>query len=172
MRRPSSERGLVVLLAGSDLFVSAIQGGSVGSLVDGTYGQIRLFSNGSYSYTANKTAADTLDDGDTVTDSFTYTVSDDANNTDTATITITVRGINDPITAVNDTDAVDEDQSISRGISSSKELDHDDTDPDGSDSSHNHDVCCALLPKRERTVQRNLCFGNNSRFHRPWLTKR
>ena len=146
---------------GSDLFVSAIQGGSVGSLVDGTYGQLRLYSNGSYTYTANKDAADTLDDGDTVSDSFTYTVSDDANNTDTATITITVRGINDPITAVNDTDAVFEDQSISRGISSSKELDHDDTDPDGSDSSGSFTIT-AIRTGRESSSSGNVTGTVNS----------
>ncbi len=140
---------------GSDLFVSAIQGGSVGSLVDGTYGQIRLYSNGSYTYTANKDAADTLDDGDTVTDSFTYTVSDDGNNTDTATITITVRGINDPITAVNDTDAVDEDKSITRSTSSSQELDHDDTDPDGDDASGSFTIT-AIRTGRESSSSGNV----------------
>ena len=42
-----------------------------------------------------------------VTDVFTYTVKDDADkNASTATLTITVTGINDDITAVNDTDAV------------------------------------------------------------------
>ena len=146
---------------GSSLFVSAIQGGSVGSLVNGTYGQIRLYSNGSYSYFANKSAADTLDEGDTVTDSFTYTVSDNANNTDTATITITVRGINDPITAVNDTDEVFEDQSISRGISSSKELDHDDTDPDGSDSSGSFTIT-AIRTGRESSSSGNVTGTVNS----------
>ena len=119
---------------GSALSVSAISGGSLGSAVNGTYGQLTLYSNGSYSYSANKTAADTLDPGDTATDTFTYTVSD-GTNSDTATITITIAGINDSITAVNDTDAVNEDATINRSTSDSQELDHDDTDPDGDDAS-------------------------------------
>ncbi len=119
---------------GSDLYVSAINGGSLGSAVNGTYGQLTLYSNGSYSYTANKTAADTLDPGDTATDTFTYTVTD-GSDTANANITITIAGINDPITAVNDTDAVNEDATINRSVSDSQELDHDDTDPDGDDAS-------------------------------------
>ena len=57
--------------------------------------------------------------GDTVTDTFTYTVDDQsgATDTDTATLTITITGVNDPITAVNDTDAVNEDATINRSTS-------------------------------------------------------
>ena len=116
------------------LTVSAISGGSLGSAVTGSYGQITLYSNGSYSYVANQDAADALDPGDTVTDTFTYTVSD-GTDTDTATITITIAGLNDDITAVNDTDAVNEDKTISRSTSDVQELDHDDSDPDGDDAS-------------------------------------
>ncbi|MDC3143526.1 Ig-like domain-containing protein [Pelagibacteraceae bacterium] len=116
------------------LTVSAISGGSLGSAVTGSYGQLTLYSNGSYSYVANQDAADALDPGDTVTDTFTYTVSD-GTDTDTATITITIAGLNDDITAVNDTDAVNEDKTISRSTSDVQELDHDDTDPDGDDAS-------------------------------------
>jgi VCBS repeat-containing protein len=112
---------------GDTLTVSAISGGSLGSALTGTYGQITLYSNGSYSYVANQDAADALDPGDTVTDTFTYTVSD-GTDTDTATITITIAGLNDDITAVNDTDAVNEDKTISRSTSDAQELDHDDTD--------------------------------------------
>ena len=43
--------------------------------------------------------------------------------------------MNDPITAVNDTDAVNEDATINRSTSNTQELDHDDTDPDGDDVS-------------------------------------
>ena len=44
--------------------------GSVGSALTGTYGQLTLNSNGSYSYAANQSAADALDAGDTVYDYF------------------------------------------------------------------------------------------------------
>ena len=48
---------------------------------------------------------DALDAGDTVTDIFNYTVSDGQGETDIATITITIVGINDAPTAVADTDS-------------------------------------------------------------------
>jgi len=119
---------------GDSLTVSAISGGSLGSALNGTYGQLTMSANGSYTYTANRDAADPLDPGDTVTDTFTYTVSD-GTDTDTATLEITITGVNDPITAVNDTDAVNEDATINRSTSDSQELDHDDTDPDADDAS-------------------------------------
>ncbi len=119
---------------GDSLTVSAISGGSLGSALNGTYGQLTMSANGSYTYTANRDAADPLDPGDTVTDTFTYTVSD-GTDTDTASLTITITGVNDPITAVNDTDAVNEDATINRSTSDSQELDHDDTDPDADDAS-------------------------------------
>ncbi len=97
---------------GSDLIVSAINGGSLGSPVDGTYGQLTLFSNGSYSYSANKDAANELDASDTETDTFTYTVSD-GSDTATATITITVAGVNDAPVGAADTGYIKEDGTLS-----------------------------------------------------------
>ena len=44
--------------------------GTVGSALTGTYGQLTLNSNGSYTYVANQAAAEALDAGDVVTDSF------------------------------------------------------------------------------------------------------
>ena len=70
-----------------------------------------LNSNGSYTYTADQAAADALDAGDTATDVFTYTVSD-GSASDNATLTITVTGINDDPVAVNDTDSVNEDETV------------------------------------------------------------
>ena len=58
-------------------------------------------ADGTYTYVADQDAADALDAGDTVTDSFTYTISD-GTSTDTATLIITVTGVNDPTTAQND----------------------------------------------------------------------
>ena len=75
---------------GDSLTVSAISGGSLGSALDGNYGQLTLSADGSYTYNANKDLADPLDPGDTVTDTFTYTVSDGNGGTDTATLTITI----------------------------------------------------------------------------------
>ena len=86
--------------------------GSLGSALTGTYGQLTLNSNGSYSYVANQAAADALDAGDTAYDYFNYTVSD-GTQTDTAVITIIVKGINDDVVAVNDYGVVTENSSIS-----------------------------------------------------------
>ena len=119
--------------------------GTVGSALTGTYGQLTLNSNGSYSYAANQSAADALDAGDTVYDYFNYTVSDGA-ATDTAVITITVIGINDDVTAVDVFGVVTEDATLtvtngeSQNLSGSYDT-HDehsgdisanDTDPDAS----------------------------------------
>ena len=76
---------------------------------------------------------DALDAGDIVTDTFNYTVSDGQGETDIATITITIVGINDAPTAVDDTDTitasgtVDDEDSAGTLIS-------DDSDPDDSAS--------------------------------------
>ncbi len=120
---------------GDTLEVGSISGGSLGSPLNGTYGQLTMSADGSYTYEANRDDADPLDPGDTVTDTFTYTVTDNNGGDDTATLTITITGVNDPITAVNDTDAVNEDATINRSTSDSQELDHDDTDPDADDAS-------------------------------------
>ena len=47
--------------------------GSVGSGLAGTYGTLTLNSTGSYAYVADLDAADAIDDGETVVDSFNYT---------------------------------------------------------------------------------------------------
>ena len=88
--------------------------GTVGSALTGTYGQLTLNANGSYTYVANQSAADDLDAGDVVYDYFNYTVSDGNGGTDIAVITITVIGINDTPVAVNDTDSVVEDGSVTK----------------------------------------------------------
>ena len=78
---------------------------TVGAALTGTYGQLTLNSNGSYTYVANQDAADALDSGDVVTDSFNYTVSD-GTVTDIAVIEITVIGINDSPVADDETGSI------------------------------------------------------------------
>jgi VCBS repeat-containing protein len=89
-------------------------------------------ANGTYTYVADQSAADDLDAGDTATDSFTYTISD-GDDTDTATLILTVTGVNDAPVAVNDTDAVNEDATVTRTTGSSL-LMADDSDADDDDS--------------------------------------
>ena len=85
--------------------------GTVGQALTGTYGQLTLNANGSYTYAANQTAADALDAGDIVTDTFNYTVSD-GTDTDIGTITITVLGINDDPVAQDDVGVIVEDGTL------------------------------------------------------------
>ena len=68
--------------------------GTVGAALTGTYGQLTINSNGSYSYAANQSAADALDPGDVAYDYFTI-------NSDTDVV-ITVIGINDTPSADNE----------------------------------------------------------------------
>ena len=70
------------------------------------YGSLTLNANGSYSYVANN--AESLDVGETVTDVFTFTVTDTQSATTTATLTITVIGTNDLPTSANATVYVNE----------------------------------------------------------------
>ena len=79
--------------------------------VTGTYGTLTIGSDGSYEYVADQSAADDLDSGDSVTDVFTYTLSD-GTATDTATLTITVLGVNDAPVAQNDVGYIQEGKTL------------------------------------------------------------
>ncbi len=107
---------------------------TLGQPLTGTYGQLTLNANGSYSYSANQSAADELDAGDTVTDVFNYTVSDGNGGTDIATITITIHGANDTPVAVDDTDSVEVNETTTATDGSENDVLMDDTDADDSAS--------------------------------------
>ena len=64
---------------------------------------------------------------------FVYEVSDGNSGSDTANITITITGINDPVVATDDTDSVNEDASVTKTGAQDDVLD-DDTDADASAS--------------------------------------
>ena len=117
---------------GSNSAVSSGTNQSNGTSITGTLGTLVVGANGSYTYVADQSAADDLDASDTATDSFTYTISD-GTATDTATLIITVTGINDAPAAVNDTDAVNEDATVTR-TSGDNLLMADDSDADDDDS--------------------------------------
>ncbi len=80
--------------------------GTVGSALAGQYGSLTLNADGSYSYVIdndNAAVQALRQNSDTLTDTFTYQVTDAAGLSDTATLTITVRGANDAPVAVDDT---------------------------------------------------------------------
>ncbi|NWO04276.1 MAG: tandem-95 repeat protein [Alteromonadaceae bacterium] len=71
--------------------------GNVGSAVTGTYGSATVNDDGSYRYALDNTNPDVqaLAVGETLTDTFSYTATDDQGGTSTTTLTITVNGSND-----------------------------------------------------------------------------
>ena len=70
------------------------QASNVGLLVSGTYGDVVISDDGTYIYYANA-SVDPLQDGDSVTDQFTFTVTDSLGHSETTTLTINVAGGND-----------------------------------------------------------------------------
>ncbi len=86
--------------------------GTVNNALAGKYGTLTLNSNGSYVYVTSPAATDTLYSGETVTDIFTYTISDGNGGTDAAQLVITITGTNDAPVAVNDAGAVNENATL------------------------------------------------------------
>ncbi|RVA13708.1 hypothetical protein EN932_07655, partial [Mesorhizobium sp. M7A.F.Ca.US.002.01.1.1] len=94
----------------AQLSVSAVTGGTVGSALAGSYGSVTINGDGSYNYViddANPTV-DALNVGGSLTDSFTYTVSDGQGGTSSTTLTITIHGTDDAPVAVADTGSANE----------------------------------------------------------------
>ena len=107
--------------------------------VTGTYGTLTIYDDGEYSYNANNAEAVTKDA--TVTDTFVYEIMDDADkNASTANLVITIIGANDAITAVDDTDSVNEGEAVTRGPTSEYSLDYDDTDIDSGNTYLTHQI--------------------------------
>ncbi len=95
--------------------------------IAGLKGDITISNNGDdVTYNPNG-QFESLDVGETDTDTFGYTVSDGNGGSDTATVTVTINGVNDLPIAVDDTDSTDEDTLVSVSV-----LGNDD-DPDDSD---------------------------------------
>ncbi|MBL8799737.1 MAG: tandem-95 repeat protein [Planctomycetia bacterium] len=90
---------------------------------------VTVAADGSYTYDPCAVAAfNALAEGATARDSFTYTIGDGRGGFATATVFVTVLGVNDPPQAANDSSSVDEDRTLeilASGILSN------DTDPDG-----------------------------------------
>ena len=74
----------------ADKTVTSIEGGTLGQPVSGTYGELTLKADGSYSYKLNSGVD--VPKGSTVTETFTYTITDADGDTSEATLTITIRG--------------------------------------------------------------------------------
>jgi VCBS repeat-containing protein len=106
--------------AGDTRVVSAVAfgatGGSLGTGLNGTYGTLTLNADGSYSYVANRPAAEALTAGQVVTEAFNVTVRDTAGATSTSTLTFTITGSNDlPTITGTATGSVREDVTLATG---------------------------------------------------------
>ncbi|MFN5710006.1 MAG: cadherin domain-containing protein, partial [Planctomycetota bacterium] len=91
--------------AGDTKTVTGVAAGTVGSAsgnvaanVTGTYGSINISASGAYTYTVDNSNAAVQalrTSGNTLTDTFTYTMRDAAGLTSTTQVTITIQGAND-----------------------------------------------------------------------------
>ncbi|PHS27247.1 MAG: hypothetical protein COA83_01630, partial [Methylophaga sp.] len=72
--------------------------GGVALSIAGTYGSVVINANGSYTYTLDNsnTTVQGLDDLEAVTDTFSYTITDQDGDSSTTTLVITVNGTNNP----------------------------------------------------------------------------
>jgi len=77
--------------------VSALSGGTLGVAKAGSYGYLMLGANGAFTYTLDGSlnAVQALAVGQTLTETFTYTVADAVGLTASTTLTITITGAND-----------------------------------------------------------------------------
>jgi VCBS repeat-containing protein len=90
--------------------VLTVNGGSASSASGAA---VSMAPDGTFTYDPTGVASlQALASGDSVTDTFAYTVSDGLGGTDAATVTITIAGVNDAPTASDDAAATDEDTPI------------------------------------------------------------
>ena len=87
-------------------------GVGVATVLNGSYGQLKMAADGGYSYslyTSGATVAElkALDVGESRTDTFSYQIKDGDKDTSSTTLTFTVNGVNDPPTITKVNDALD-----------------------------------------------------------------
>ncbi|PKB14783.1 T1SS-143 domain-containing protein [Novosphingobium kunmingense] len=87
-----------------------VTAGTLGAPLQGTYGSLTIDAQGNYSYALDNgnILVQSLDDGETRTDEFTYTITDRDGDTTTAKLTITINGANDAPVVTPSTTAVSE----------------------------------------------------------------
>ncbi|WP_406664593.1 retention module-containing protein [Gallaecimonas sp. GXIMD1310] len=93
---------------GDPLAVILIDGSSTGT-VQGEHGVLTWNSDGSYSYQLDNDAAQSLAEGEQLTETFTYQISDGNGGTSTSTLTVTITGTNDAPIATANSGSVSED---------------------------------------------------------------
>ncbi|MBF0271157.1 MAG: DUF4347 domain-containing protein [Magnetococcales bacterium] len=106
--------------------------GTVGSALSGSYGALTVLADGSFTYVVDdaNSMVNALQSGQSVSDSFNYTLSD-GSLTDIATLTVTIQGANDTPLGSNDTATAIETGS-SAGSNATGNLLTNDSDPESS----------------------------------------
>ncbi|NTV60700.1 MAG: VWA domain-containing protein, partial [Chlorobiaceae bacterium] len=110
---------------------------TAGSSLNGNYGSLELSSDGSYTYTLTNTdpAVQGLSTGETLTETFVYTITDADGDKSTTTLTITIEGTNDGPIVGDDTRHVSE-EGLSTG--------NPDDNPSGLDMTNNRTATGSL----------------------------
>src|SRR5437867_3117995 len=104
-----------------------VDSGSTGASLAGTYGAMNPAADGSYTYTLNTAGVQHLADGASVSDSFGYKASDEHGAlSNTATLTITITGVNDAPVAADDAKSMTEDTATVSGNVLTNDTDVDD----------------------------------------------
>ena len=129
--------------AGADDITSIAWTNQSGNTVAGAHGTLTVTGLGNYSYSLNNSdpAVQHLTTGQTMTETFNYTITDSDGDTSPAILTITINGTNDAPSAAADTNWAKEDTNTSAsgnvlqnllhaGAPSGSFADHADTDPD------------------------------------------
>jgi large repetitive protein len=121
--------------SGSDTGTPAT--GNVSLTVTGLYGTVTIASDGTYLYTLSNgnTAVQDLSAGETLTDTFVYTITDADGDKSTTTLTITINGTNDGPVIGDDTQHVSE-EGLSTG--------NPDVDPSGLDKTNDRTATGSL----------------------------
>ncbi|MFO0181097.1 MAG: VCBS domain-containing protein, partial [bacterium] len=125
--------------------------GSVGSSVTGTYGAITIGSTGAFTYVVDEsnTAVQALRlTSQTLSDVFTYTVTDAGGLTSTTQVTITIQGANDAPIGVNDTNIAVEAGGLANGTAGTNPTGNvltNDTDVDAGDTKTVTDVAAGSV---------------------------
>ncbi|MFN9969830.1 MAG: VCBS domain-containing protein, partial [Phycisphaerae bacterium] len=132
--------------------------GNVSTNVVGSFGTVHIGSNGVYTYTvdnSNATVQALRTSGNTLTDTFTYTMRDTAGLTSTTQITITIQGANDAPTAVADTATAVEAGGVSNGTAGTNPTGNvltNDTDFDSGDTKTVSGVAAGVVASASTSV--------------------
>ena len=101
---------------GDALSVGAVEGdpGNVGVTVSGSFGTVQINATGDYTYTLDtlNPTVQGLDGGETLTESFTYSIDDGQGGTATATLQVTINGTNDAPVATAIVNQSDQDSDL------------------------------------------------------------